>query len=386
MKIPILKLPYTEEDIDFIKEEIEKILRSGTLTMGGRVRAFEEQFASFCGVNYALATNSGTSSLEIILRTINVDKKTVVMPSNTYMATPLAAIKAGGKVIFTECEGENLQMSPDDLKRKIRKDTKAVVIVHIGGIISPKMEEILNICSEYNVPLVEDAAHAHGSEYNNIKAGNIGIAASFSFYPTKILTTAEGGMITTNDERIYKNAIVLREHGKSGLKPNIHTDIGDNWRFSEIHAALGLQQMKKVEYIVSERTRLAKLYDNLLDVNNGVERIIIPDHVKSSYYKYIVFLPSYVDRQFIKQQLFKEYNISLTGEVYANPCHSQPVFKKHPDKIINGSDDQFPVTNDVCKHHICLPLYPGLTNQNVQYIVESLKKVFKKQIKKSLIN
>lgn len=376
MKIPILKLPYTEEDIDFIKEEIEKILRSGTLTMGGRVRAFEEQFASFCGVNYALATNSGTSSLEIILRTINVDKKTVVMPSNTYMATPLAAIKAGGKVIFTECEGENLQMSPDDLKRKIRKDTKAVVIVHIGGIISPKMEEILNICSEYNVPLVEDAAHAHGSEYNNIKAGNIGIAASFSFYPTKILTTAEGGMITTNDERIYKNAIVLREHGKSGLKPNIHTDIGDNWRFSEIHAALGLQQMKKVEYIVSERTRLAKLYDNLLDVNNGVERIIIPDHVKSSYYKYIVFLPSYVDRQFIKQQLFKEYNISLTGEVYANPCHSQPVFKKHPDKIINGSDDQFPVTNDVCKHHICLPLYPGLTNQNVQYIVESLKKVF----------
>ena len=100
--------------------------------------------------------------------------------------------------------------------------------------------------------------------------------------------------------------------------------------------------------------------------------------MKSSYYKYIVFLPSYVDRQIIKQQLFKEYNISLTGEVYANPCHSQPVFKKHPEKIFNRSDNQFPVTNDVCKNHICLPLYPGLTNQNVQYIVECLKKVLKK--------
>ena len=249
MKIPILKLPYTEEDIDYIKEEIEKILRSGTITMGSRVQTFEEQFASFCGVKYALATNSGTSSLEIILRTINVDKKTVVMPSNTYMATPLAAIKAGGKVIFTECERDNLQMSPEDLKRKIQEDTKAVVIVHIGGIISPKIEEILNICSDYNVPLVEDAAHAHGAKYDNVKAGNIGIAGSFSFYPTKILTTAEGGMITTNDENIYQNAIVLREHGKSSLNPNLHIEIGDNWRFSEIHAALGLQQMKKLSIL-----------------------------------------------------------------------------------------------------------------------------------------
>jgi len=298
------------------------------------------------------------------------------------MATPLAAIKAGGKVIFTECERENLQMSPDDLKRKIREDTKAVVIVHIGGIISPKLEEIRNICSEYNVTLVEDAAHAHGAEYNNIKAGNLGIAASFSFYPTKILTTAEGGMITTNDERIFKKAIVLREHGKANNNTNIHTEIGDNWRFSELHAVLGLQQMKNVEYIVSERRRLAKLYDNLLAGYKGVERIIIPDHVKSVYYKYIVFLPSNVNRQSIKQQLFKDYNISLTGEVYSNPCHSQPVFKKHPNKIINDHDDKFTVTNNVCKHHICLPLYPGLTNQEVQYIVESLKRILNIKSKK----
>ena len=121
MKIPILKLSYTEEDIRFIKDEIEKVLRSGFLTMSSRVKAFEEQFAAFCGVKYALGTNSGTSSLEIILRAIGVEGKTVVMPSNTYMATPVAAIKAGAKVIFTECERDNLQMDPDDLKKKFEK-------------------------------------------------------------------------------------------------------------------------------------------------------------------------------------------------------------------------------------------------------------------------
>jgi dTDP-4-amino-4,6-dideoxygalactose transaminase len=121
MKIPILKLSYTEEDILFIKDEIEKVLRSGFLTMSSRVRAFEEQFADYCGVKYALGTNSGTSSLEIILRAIGVERKTVVMPSNTYMATPMAAIKAGAKVIFTECERDNLQMDPDDLKKKFEK-------------------------------------------------------------------------------------------------------------------------------------------------------------------------------------------------------------------------------------------------------------------------
>ena len=104
--------------------------------------------------------------------------------------------------------------------------------------------------------------------------------------------------------------------------------------------------------------------------------------MKSVYYKYIVFLPSNVDRQSIKQQLFKDYNISLTGEVYSDPCHTQPVFKKYPNKIINDHDDQFPVTNNVCKHHICLPLYPGLTNQEVQYIVESLKNVLNIKSKK----
>lgn len=373
--IPLLRLDYTVEEIKFIKDEIEEVLRSGYLTMSNKVKLFEEMFANFCNVKYALGTNSGTSSLEIALRTIGVENGTVVMPSNTYMATPLAAIKAGAKIIFTDCEKENLQMDPDDLKRKIRDDTKAVVIVHIGGIISPRLNEIQEICQKYNIPLVEDAAHAHGAEYKGIKAGNLGDIASFSFYPTKVFTTAEGGMMVTNNEAIYKKGIVLREHGKSDHNYNIHTEVGDNWRFSEIHAVLGIQQMNKANYIISERRRLAHLYDKLLEGYSGVRLLLIPDHVNPVYYKYIIFLPDEISREKVKSVLKNEFRISLTGEVYSNPCHSQPVFDKYPFLKVNKYDDNFTNTDYVCKHHACLPLYPGLLDEEVKYVVNSLKKV-----------
>ena len=237
------------------------------------------------------------------------------------------------------------------------------------------MNEIRQICEKHKISLVEDAAHAHGAEYKQIRAGNLGLAGSFSFYPTKVLTTAEGGMITTNDEKLYKKATVLREHGKADHNYNIHTEIGDNWRFSEVHAVLGIQQMRKVEYILSERRRLAKLYDKLLKDIEGLECIAIPSHIKPSYYKYIVFLPEHIKRNNIKKRLFEKFNIELPGEIYSDPCHSQPVFSKYPEKLANDKKDQFPVTNYVCKQHICLPLYPGLTNEEVDYIVSSLKQI-----------
>lgn len=378
MKIPILRLNFDEEDISFIKSEVEKVIRSGVLTMGERVVEFEKQFAAFCGVKYAISTNSGTSALEIILRTIGVEGATVVVPSNTYMATPIAVIKAGGRVIFAECEKDNLQLDPNDLEQKIRSDTKAVIIVHIGGIISPNLGRIKEICTRRNLPLIEDAAHAHGADLNGKKAGSFGRAGSFSFYPTKVLTTAEGGMITTDNEEIYKKALILREHGKLDHRFNEHVEFGDNWRSSEIHAVLGIQQMKKVDWILDERRRLASLYDGMLEDVNGVKCLLIPSNIRSAYYKYIAFLDHGLDRDVIKKKLHKKYDISLSGEVYANPCHSQPVFRKYPDKMVNSKDDVFSATDYVCKQHICLPIYPGLTEKEVVYVVKSLKEVIQR--------
>jgi len=410
VKIPLLRLEYSDKEIAWINRQISKVLKSGYLTMSDRVAEFERMFAKFCGTKYALGTNSGTSSIEIPLRAIDVDGGTVVMPSNTYMATPLAAIKAGARVVFTDCDKNNLQMDVDDLENKIRPDTRAVILVHIGGIISPDIEKIMVICKRRGIPLIEDAAHAHGAEYlvkssvvslqSSVKrgtdssdpfgklradrrpttddcwkrAGSFGLAGSFSFYPTKVLTTAEGGMMVTDNEDIYKKGIVLREHGKADHGFNVHTEIGDNWRYSEIHAVLGIQQMKKADYLIGERRRIASLYDSLLSDVEEIRPLVLPSSVKSAYYKYIVFLDERISRDSLKKEMKDRFGVMLTGEVYAAPCHSQPVFKKYPKYLANKKNDKFTQTDYVCNHHACLPLYPGLTDKEVKYVVNSLKK------------
>lgn len=375
LKIPILRLPYTQEEIDFVTKSITEVLKSGYLTMGEKVAQFEKMFAKFVGTRYTIATNSGTSSLEIVLRAIGVEGSSIIIPSNTFMATPIPVIHAGGKVVFADCQRENLQLDPHDLKRKIRADTKGVILVHIGGIISPALDEIKRICDEEGLFLLEDAAHAHGASIDNRQAGSLGIAGSFSFYPTKAIVTAEGGMITTNDEDIYQKSLVLRDHGKAHPDLNVHTEFGYNWRFSELHAVLGIQQMKKADAILAERRRIAHMYDKKLEGVKRTRKLEIPPNIESSFYKYIVFLDDDIDRDAVKRELKERYSVSLTGEVYSHPCHSQPVFKKYPRVMVNDPGDTFPQTEYVSKRHICLPLYPGLTEEEIDYVVDSLRKV-----------
>lgn len=373
MKVPILRLPYTDEDVDFIKDGIAEVLKSGYITMGEKVAELERSFADFVGVRYAIATNSGTSALEIALRALDVEGASVVVPTVTFMATATALVHAGGKVVFADVMRENLSLDPDDLRRKIRKDTKGVIVVHIGGIISPHFHEIKAFCDERELFLLEDAAHAHGSGIDGLKAGALGVAGCFSFYPTKVLTTGEGGMITTNDAGLREKARVLRDHGKADERFNIHTEFGYNWRFSEIHAVLGLQQMRKAQLYIEQRRRIARIYDEKLARVKGITLVKIPANVECSYYKYIVYLDESIDREALKSRMLNELAVSLTGEVYADPLHAQPVFRKHPGHMLNGPRDVFPEADYVCRRQICLPLYPGLSDEEIEYVVDSLK-------------
>tara|TARA_Y100000294_G_C8533921_1_gene328193 strand:+ start:260 stop:1381 length:1122 start_codon:yes stop_codon:yes gene_type:complete len=370
-------LEYTDEEIAFVQSGIEKILNSGYLTMHKTVREFERQFSEFIGVKYAVGVNSGTSALEIPLRALNVIGKSVIIPTITFMATPLAAIHAGAKVIFVDVLAEDLSIDPIDLRHKIRDDTVAVIAVHIGGIISSSWGEIYDICNENDLFLVEDAAHAHGSSIDCRMAGSLGVAGAFSFYPTKILTTAEGGMITTDDDEIYQTSLALREHGKKNPKFNLHSELGYNWRFSEIHALLGLLEMERCNSIINERKRLAKLYDRALENIAGIKCISTPENIISPYYKYIVYVDEKYEREKIKLKLKEDFNISLPGEVYSEPCHNQPVFEKYPDLILNDPNDLFPGAQYVSKRQICLPLYPSLRDNELIYVVDSLKAVLK---------
>ena len=206
------------------------------------------------------------------------------------MATPLAVFHAGAKVVFADISSKTLSIDPKEIEKRITNNTVGVIPVHIGGIISSQWKEIEKICKSNNLFILEDAAHAHGSEINNKKAGTLGIAASFSFYPTKILNTGEGGMITTNDKSLYKKFITLRDHGKENPKKNIHTDLGYNWRMAEITALFGIQQVKKVNKILYERKKQADLYNKILINTPNLKLQEVPKHIKSSYYKYIVFV------------------------------------------------------------------------------------------------
>ena len=372
-KIPAMRLKYSEEEKNEIAKGVNEILESGLITMAEKVEQFEKLFAEFVGVKYAVAVNSGTSALEIPMRALNVQGKSIIIPTNTFMATPLAAIHAGAKVTFIDVSPSSLSIEPNEIEKNISDNTIGVIIVHIGGLITPEWEKIKNICKMNGLFILEDAAHAHGASINGKYAGSLGNVGSFSFYPTKIINTAEGGMITTNDYNIYKLCLVLREHGKNNPKFDIHTELGYNWRFSELHALLGIQQMKKISTILSERRRLASIYDKLIENIEDVESVVIPENVNSSYYKYIVFLNNKYDPILVKEKMKTEFGIYLPSEVYNHLCHSQPIFKKYPELVNNGSRKNYVGARFVSRHQICLPLYPGLTEDELSYVVESLQ-------------
>lgn len=369
-RIPAARIYFPKEDRKKILKQIDEILESGQLTLGKYGRKFEQKFAEYVGTKYTIAVNSGTSALEIILRALDIEGSSVIVPTNTFFATPASVIHAGGKVIFVDVT-DNLCIDPKSLQQNIRNDTKAIFVVHIGGIIPPQITEVQQICQEYGLVLIEDAAHAHGSTLEGKKAGSFGIAAAFSFYPTKVMTSGEGGMITTNEENIYKRALVFRDQGKAGFYGNVHTEVGYNWRMSEVHAAIGLSQFARLEEFIADRRKMAQIYDEELKKIDGIAPVRILSEVKSNYYKYVTLLKDKIDRVALKKELKEKYGVSLSGEVYELPCHLQPIFKT----LYGFKGGEFPLAEDFCKRQICLPIFAGMAEEQARYVVQSLKEV-----------
>jgi perosamine synthetase len=372
MNIPAAKIYFPDEDRKELLSQIDMILKSGQLTLGKHTKDFEERFAAYVGTKYAIAVNSGTSALEIPLRALDVNGHSVIVPTNTFFATPASVIHAGGKVIFADV-AENLCIDPERVNENIRKDTKGIIIVHIGGVIPPQIKDIKEICEDHNLFLIEDAAHAHGSTLDGKKAGSFGDAAAFSFYPTKVMTSGEGGMITTDNENIYERAMVFRDQGKAGFYGNVHTEMGYNWRMSEIHAAIGLSQFHRLNEFIDDRRKIAKIYDEKLKEIDSITTIEIPANVESNYYKYVALLDDGIDRADIKKELKEKYGVGLSGEVYELPCHLQPIFKD----LYGFKDGEFPVAEDLCKRQICLPVFATMTDEQARYVIDSLQEVLK---------
>lgn len=367
MKIPAAKIYFPEEDKAEILKKVEEILTTGRLTLGEYGRDFEKEFSRYIGAKYAIAVNSGTSALEICLRIIGVEGKEVIVPTNTFFATAAAVLHAGGKIRFVDVEKNAFSIDVDDLKRAINRRTAGIILVHIGGIITSNIEDIQRICEEKGIFLLEDAAHAQGSSFNGKMAGTFGKAACFSFYPTKVITSGEGGMIVTDDKKIYEEALIYRDQGKAGFYGNIHTRLGYNWRMSEIHAVVGLYQLRRIEEFIEGRNRVARVYDEGLEKIPGISRLKLSEKLRCNYYKYIALLENEINRTKLKKTLKEDYGISLSGEVYELPCHLQPVFKDL------SKEDTFPVAEDICSRHICLPIYPTMTQEEAESVLTSLR-------------
>jgi len=363
-------MPYFPmEDIEKMKDYMGKILQSGMLTIHTFTKEFEDQFAKLCGVKYAIAVNSGTSALEIALRALKVKNgDEVLVPTNTFTATAATVIFAGAKPKLTDINSKTLCIDAENVQKNLTPKTKAVIVVHIGGLICPEIDEIREICQEKKIFLIEDAAHAHGSTINQRSAGALGDAGCFSFYPTKVITTGEGGIITTNDDEIAKKARILRDQGKESFNSNIIVDLGYNWRMPEISAAIGLTQLKRLPEIIEKRNKIAKYYDKALKENVNIEPLKIPTNILNNYYKYVAFLDENLDREKLKEKL-RAKGVKCSGEVYWPPLHLQPVYRQ----LLNTKEGDFPNAESACKRMICLPLYTQMTIEDAQYVIEKLR-------------
>ena len=371
--IPAARLVISAEDRRQILARIDDALRTGALTLGHNGRAFETAFARVVDARFAVAVQSGTSALEIILRSLGVEGREVVVPTNTFFATPAAVIHAGGRPRFADVERATMGLSVETVAAAVFPETAAVVLVHIGGLVSPETTKIAAFCRDRDLFLVEDAAHAHASSLDGRMAGAFGTAAAFSFYPTKVITAGEGGMIVTDDEAIYRQALQYRDQGKEGFLTNFHVRLGYNWRLSELHAAVGRSQLDRLEEFVAERRRVADAYTRRLAGAYGIEPLRPPDGSRSNFYKFVALLDSGVDRLALKRTLKERFQVSLSGEIYETPCHRQPVFKP-------WAAGEFPVAEDVCSRHICLPIYPGMTETEIDRVVYALEEILSRRI------
>lgn len=365
-KIGIFDIQFSEQERKKFYSYCDQIFDEAYLTNHTFVEKFESEFSKFSKLPQSILVPSGTAALELALRTIGVNGKKVILPTNTFIATAIAIQNAGGEPLILDIEKDYFGLCPEQLKYEISsEDIGAVIVVHIGGHISPHIKEIVEICKNKNIPLIEDCAHAHGASLEGTPAGGFGIAGCFSHFLTKIMTTGEGGSLVTNDETFYQKAHSLRRFGYDPTNSLVHTTPGgNNFKVSEFQAALGLIELERITSRIEKRRMLANRYsENLKGSDWNV--LSDPENGFGSYYKCTILPPENVNRKTIEEAL-DSADIPLTGGVYYYPLHEQPVLKELT------KNRKFPVSDDFCSKHICPPCYPEISIEDVDEICKVL--------------
>lgn len=367
--IPLSRPYFGEEEFKAVAE----VLRSGWVAHGPKNEEFEEEFRKYLGVKQAISLNSCTSALQLAIEASGL-KGEIIVPSFTFVASANAIVKAGCKPVFADIEYDTCNIDPRDVERKITEKTVGIMPVHFAGQ-SCRMDEMVEIAEKNDLMIIEDSAEAIGAEYKGKKTGTFGIGC-FSFWATKNMTTGEGGMLTTNDDELAEKVRILRGHGnptttweREGKKmPWIRDCImpGYNFRMSNILAAIGVVQLKKLEKMNERRRELAKYYDKHLDFDK-IDKPVELKECKHVYQMYTIKVKD-VDRD---EFIFKLRERGVGASVHFDPPVHLCTYYRSLYK------DKLPVTEKVSKSIVTLPLYPGMSREEQDEVISAIEDVLK---------
>lgn len=358
-RIPLAKPIVTDAQ----KKAMLKVLECGRYILGENNQKLEEEFATYCGTKYGVTVNSGTAALYLSLIALGIGKgHEVITVSNTYIATANAVVHVGAKPVFVDIDPETYTLNPKEIEKSISKNTKAILPVHLYGH-PVEMDSILEIAREHNLYVVEDACQAHGALYKGKRVGSLGDVGCFSFYPSKNMTVCgDGGIIVTNNEEIMEKIRALRDQGQKGRY--LFKYLGFNLRLSELHAAIGREQLRNLEQWNSARRRHATKYNSLLKEVEEVIRPVERIWARHVYHYYIIRISKRDELQNHLQSRGIEAGIH-----YPTPIHLQPVY----EQLYGLPRSGLPITERITKQILSLPCHPKLSNEDITFIVNSIK-------------
>jgi dTDP-4-amino-4,6-dideoxygalactose transaminase len=370
MKIPLFKIYWDEDEI----QAVNNVIRKGTFWAGGAaVDEFEGKIADYIGRKYCVIFNSGTSALHAVLLAYGIKPgDEIIVPSFTFIATANAALFVDAKPVFADIEERTLGLDPESVRKKISRKTKAIIPIHFAG--SPCMiRELKEIADEHNLLLIEDAAEAFGAKIEGKKVGTFGDAAMLSFCQNKIITTGEGGAIVTDSRDIYEKLKLVRSHGRQEDESYIksaeyldHIALGYNFRMSDIIAALGISQIKKVEKLIEMRRNNAEYLTKKLE---GIEKIITPNQADDYFHVYQMYTVRVKEglekRDYLMEKLAEN---GIMTKVYFHPIHLTRFYRKE----FGYKGGELPMTEKISEQSLSLPLYPNLTEKEIDYIAEKV--------------
>ena len=369
-KIP-LSSPFIEKD-DI--KAVTSVLKTRWLSLGPKLREFEELFAKFIGTRYAVAVNSGTSALHLCVKALGIGKgDEVIVAPFSFVASANCALFEGAKPVFVDIESKTFNIDPEKIEEKITKKTKAIVVVDVFGRPAHK-EAIKKIAKKHKLKIIEDSAEALGAEYKGRKVGTFGDCGIFAFYPNKQMTTGEGGIIVTNDKKIYELCLSYRNQGRNIKSRWLdHERVGYNYRISDIQCALGVSQLKKIKRILKKRENVAKEYTKRLKKVKGIRTpFSSTKDLKVSWFVYVIQVPER-DEFLIK---LKKKGVQCSN--YFPPIH----LTKHYKKEHGHKKGDFPVCEKISKTTLALPFYTHMNKKDMAYVCEQVNDVHKELLKK----